>query len=148
EQHGGYPAGWYPLPDGTRERYWDGAAWTDAVRPVGGAPIPPPPAGPPPMSGQPVGPPVSQVYVTSVPNHGPAIASMVLGIVSFAICVVGPVTSIVGLVLGITSLKHVQPRGPKGGRGMAIAGIVLCAVFLGLLVLGLAFTIATSSSYD
>lgn len=26
------PPGWYPLPDGTGSRYWDGQAWTAAVR--------------------------------------------------------------------------------------------------------------------
>ena len=44
-------AGWYPDPAGQpdTERYWDGAAWTQATRPVGGgAPPPPPPPAPAP----------------------------------------------------------------------------------------------------
>ncbi len=32
------PAGWHPQPDG-RDRYWDGAAWTDNFR-VGPTPLP------------------------------------------------------------------------------------------------------------
>ena len=26
------PEGWYPVADGASERYWDGAAWTNATR--------------------------------------------------------------------------------------------------------------------
>lgn len=29
------PAGWYPV-DGGQERYWDGATWTDQIRPTSG----------------------------------------------------------------------------------------------------------------
>ena len=61
-----------------------------------------------------------------------------------------PVTSIVGLVLGITSLRHVPPRGPKGGRGMAITGIVLSGVFIALMafvIVALILT-GTSTNYD
>ena len=56
-----------------------------------------------------------------------------------------------GLILGITSLKHVQPRGPKAGRGMAIAGIVLCAVFIALMAAGLlliSISSSTTNSFD
>lgn len=138
---GGYPAGWYPLPDGIRERYWDGTRWTDSVRPiapVGGA-VPPPPAYPP--SGAPGG------YAASpaqAPNHGPAIASMVLGIVSLGFPCAGFATSIIGLILGIASLPHVQPRGPKRGRGMAIAGIVCSA--LALMVWGVMLLLVIGSN--
>ncbi|MET3962874.1 hypothetical protein ABIE44_002808 [Marmoricola sp. OAE513] len=39
------PQGWYPV-DGGQERYWDGAAWTDQVRPSA-PPAPPVPSGAP-----------------------------------------------------------------------------------------------------
>lgn len=59
-------------------------------------------------------------------QKGMSIASMVLGIVSILAwclpCVGYPVT-IAGIVLGVIGMK-------KGGKGMAIAGIVLCAIFL------------------
>lgn len=67
---------------------------------------------------------------------GLAIASMVLGIVSFALggCLtlftggilgfVFIVLSIVGVILGAVALKKVKD-GVGGGKGMAIAGIIL-----------------------
>lgn len=136
--HGGYPAGWYPLPDGRSERYWDGAMWTDSVRPVapaGGGAVPPPP----PLQGSfpPAFPPAfpqsasgHQMAAGQAKNDGMAIASMVLGIVSLVIPCVGAITSLIGLVLGIVSLGRVQPRGERLGRGMAIAGIVCSSIAL------------------
>ena len=129
------PAGWYPSGDLQNERYWNGTAWTDAYRPRVGVPSPTaspavynPPPGYQPYGYQPYG------YVQA-PNHGPAIASMVLGIVSFLISIFGVVTAIIGLTFGIMSLKECQPNGPKRGRGMAIAGIACSATALGLWLL-------------
>ena len=62
-----------------------------------------------------------------------AVASMVLGIISFVFCwfiYVGGPLAILGLVLGIVSRKK-----NDGGRGMAIAGITISAVSLGLMIL-------------
>lgn len=64
-------------------------------------------------------------------NIGFSIASMVLGICSFlAWCIplFGFPVCIAGLVLGIVGIK-------KGGKGMAIAGIVMCSITL-LLTIG------------
>ena len=76
----------------------------------------------------------SQGYYQSGPtsSHGPAIASMVLGIISLVIWYLGIITGIIGLVLGASSLKHCQPHGPKNGRGMAIAGITCSIIALSL----------------
>ena len=115
-----YPAGWYPHPDGSQERFWDGTGWTDAYRPIVTQ----------------SGPGVQAAF------HGPAIASMVLGIVSIVFWYFGIVTGVIGLVLGVTSLKKVQPRGTKRGRGMAIAGIVCSIVALALWLLILLIVIA------
>jgi hypothetical protein len=52
-------------------------------------------------------------------SKGMAIASMVLGILSLVICWVGWILGVVGLILASVSLgTH------KGGKGMAIAGLV------------------------
>lgn len=60
---------------------------------------------------------------------GLAVASMVLGIVSlvFACCIpyVPVIAAIVGLILGIVSLKK-----NAGGKGMAIAGVVCSIIAL------------------
>lgn len=34
----GPPAGWYPQPGTTDQRYWDGASWTEHTAPIGAAP--------------------------------------------------------------------------------------------------------------
>jgi hypothetical protein len=109
-----YPEGWYPLPDGSQERYWDGIAWTKAYRPRVSTPGQPQAFG-------------SGAYGAQATYHGQAIASMVLGICSLVLWYGGIVTGVLGLIFGAVSLKHCQPRGPKRGRGMAIAGIV-CSI--------------------
>lgn len=61
-------------------------------------------------------------------KKGMSIASMVLGIcgfVAWCLPLIGYPVTIVGLILGITGMK-------KGGKGMAIAGIVMCAITLAL----------------
>ena len=64
-------------------------------------------------------------------TSGLAIASLVLGIAGP--CTVG-LGSIIGLILGIVGLVKIgKSAGAKGGRGLAIAGIVISAI--GLLVL-------------
>lgn len=57
---------------------------------------------------------------------GCSVASMILGIIGFlAWCLplVGFPVCITGLILGILGIK-------RGGKGMAIAGIIMCAVTL------------------
>lgn len=71
-------------------------------------------------------------------SNGFSIASMVLGIVSiiFACCFwpLSFVTGIVGLVLGILSVKQ-----NRAGKGMAIAGIIMCAVAIVLAIVVVIF---------
>lgn len=64
-------------------------------------------------------------------QKGFSIASMILGIVGFiAWCIplFGFPVTIVGLILGILGIK-------KGGKGMAIAGIIMCALTLVLTII-------------
>lgn len=100
-------------------------------------PPPPPPANYPQVVQQAYTPnqPYGQPMVYSqaqAPTHGPAVASMVLGILSLVLWYFGIVTGIIGLVLGASSLKQCQPNGPKNGRGMAIAGITCSIIALSL----------------
>ena len=65
-------------------------------------------------------------YQPAPEKKGQSIASMILGICGFlAWCIplFGFPVCVVGLVLGIVGIK-------KGGRGMAIAGIVMCSITL------------------
>ena len=59
-------------------------------------------------------------------TSGKAIASLVLGICSFVACIFSGIPAI---LLGILGLRDIDdPRKNVGGRGMAIAGIVLGAI--------------------
>lgn len=74
----------------------------------------------------------NEVYSQPVEEKkGLSLTSMILGIAGFlAWCIplVGFPVCITGLILGIIGIK-------KGGRGMAIAGIIMCSITL-LLTLG------------
>ena len=74
----------------------------------------------------------NEVYSQPVEEKkGLSLTSMILGIVGFlAWCIplLGFPVCITGLILGIIGIK-------KGGKGMAIAGIIMCAITL-LLTLG------------
>jgi hypothetical protein len=61
-------------------------------------------------------------------GSGTAIASLVCGIVSWAMCGGGGIVPLIGLVLGISGLKSRQPE-------IAMVGIILNAVVLVLCVL-------------
>jgi Domain of unknown function (DUF4190) len=86
------------------------------------------PYGPPSSQpyGQPYGPPPGQPYGYGYPQasggtNGMAIASLVCAF----LC------SILGLVFGIVALNQINQR-PQGGRGLAIAGIVISIVSIGI----------------
>ncbi|MFJ5678436.1 DUF4190 domain-containing protein [Streptomyces sp. NPDC093097] len=68
-----------------------------------------------------------------LPN-GQAVASMVLGILGLLIIPI--VLPIIALCLGISARRKAD-RGEAGGRGMAIAGIVLGSVGCALAVLAI-----------
>ena len=74
----------------------------------------------------------NEVYSQPVEEKkGLSLTSMILGIAGFlAWCIplVGFPVCITGLILGIIGIK-------KGGRGMAIAGIIMCSITL-LLTIG------------
>lgn len=84
-----------------------------ATRPVGSPGVPAPPAR----------------RHTGGPTNGMAIASMVLGIFW-----AGWIGSILAVVFGHVALKQIE-RTDQGGRGMAVAGLVLGYLGLGILAL-------------
>ncbi len=71
--------------------------------------------------------PVVATNTSTSEKDGKATASLVLGIVSLVIWCVAPITSIVGLILGICSKKS----------GKKVAGIILNAISLGFSIIGL-----------
>jgi hypothetical protein len=85
------------------------------------------PAYPPPGYGPP--PPYPYPYAPPRPTNGMAIASMVLGIVW-----VYWIGSILALIFGYVALKEIRRSG-QSGEGMAIAGIVLGWIGVGVLAI-------------
>jgi serine/threonine-protein kinase len=86
---------------------------------------------------------IQQVLVPQ--RNGGATASLVLGIISvlFGFILVGGITSIIGLVLGITGLRHSEQIPRRIGRSAAITGIVLNSIGM-LFVLIMLIVIANS----
>ncbi|MFW3170337.1 DUF4190 domain-containing protein [Geodermatophilus sp. CPCC 206100] len=99
-----------------------------------GAPYGQPPAGPFPGAQVPYGYP----YAPPQRTNGLAIASMVLGILW-----IYWIGSILALVFGYVARKQIRERGDSGD-GMAIAGIVLGWVGVGILTIALIAAIGTS----
>ncbi len=147
--YGNYPPQGQPWPEQPPDPSYPGYAQPGAYPPppsYGGAPYPPPPPSqapvPPsqPLYGAPnvYVQPAPYPYVVAAPpdpGAGQAVTSLVLGIVSivfaFIPCFgfVSLVTGIIGLVMGILGRKSVTRH------GMAVTGIVLSAISLGLTVL-------------
>ena len=75
-------------------------------------------------------------------TSGLAIASMVVGIVSILVsCILWPLGAVlaaVALVLGIVGLNETSKDPSVGGKGMAIAGIVLGGIGVLLVILAIA----------
>ena len=78
--------------------------------------------------------------MSATSTNGLAIASLVLGILWLFW-----LGSLVGLILGVVALKQIKSRN-QGGRGIAIAGVVLGIVGLVLFVVVLIAGASTGSS--
>lgn len=91
--------------------------------------VPPPPPGYPP-------------YVAHRPGHGKAVASLVLGIASIALCwlsIFDAIPVLLAVIFGVIALNEMRARpqaGPNSGRRLAIAGIA-CAVVGAILAVSL-----------
>ena len=89
-------------------------------------------------------PPQAVVYVQQTKTNGFAIASMILGIVW-----IYWIGSILALVFGYVAKGQIErSAGRQGGKGMAIAGIVLGWIGVGILALVIVFAIAFSDEID
>lgn len=123
-QAGAYPAG----PNGS----YPAGAYPDTAY------APNPPAGYPP-AGHPV--PYSPYgWRAPVPTNGLAVASMVLGILWMFW-----IGSILAVVFGHVARGQIRRSG-ESGDGMAVAGIVLGWIGVGLLVLGIVGSVASGTS--
>jgi hypothetical protein len=135
-------AGWYPDPTARFElRYHNGAAWTadvstNGVRyvdPSGTSPSGRPPAG-------------------AAGRNGPAVAAMVLGIVSIGIgwlpfvVAIGIVASVLAIVLGAVGRARAKRTGT--GSGYALTGLITGLVGALVCVGGVLFTIAFVRELD
>lgn len=88
------------------------------------------------------------------PMSGLAVAGLVLGLV--AICTVfipfmgvgSIIIAIVGLILAAVAVKGTNNKGAKRGRGLAIAGLVLCLVTCGIYVCAQAACVSAVNSAD
>lgn len=109
-----------------------------------------PPVTQPPIAQQPV---MQQVPPTqALPTSGLAIAGMVLGIIALLTVFIpiinfgSPVLAIIGLALSIVGFVGIK-NGKKSGKGIAIAGIALCAIVTVMaLLVSAACSAAVSSS--
>jgi hypothetical protein len=72
------------------------------------------------------------------PSNGMAVASMVLGIVSFPVSLfwcAGTITAILAVIFGFIARARIKRGETLVGGGMALSGIILGFVHLGLIVL-------------
>lgn len=146
--YGSFPGQSQPWPEQPPDPSYPGYQSSSAYPPpppYGATPYQPtqgqPPAAPvPPVYGAPniYVQPAPYPYVVAAPpdpGAGQAVAALVLGIVAIVCAIIpclqliGLVTGIVGLVLGIVSRKSVTRH------GMAVTGIVLSSISIGLTVI-------------
>ena len=135
------PAGWYPDPLRRYEhRYWDGSRWTDHAASGGRTVSDPLEAPTPPRTDVDTAAPSGSTVVhwpeassagTSGSTEGLAIVSLILSIV----WIVG-LGSIAGIITGVMARRRIRDSGgTRTGNGIAVAGIVIGILGLGLTIL-------------
>ena len=82
--------------------------------------------------------PVTQATRTS----GLAVASLVLGILSFPLYFVGVILGVLAIIFGALAIGKTNREPNLGGKGMAVAGLVLgiVAILLWVLLMALVFS--------
>jgi hypothetical protein len=126
------PANWYPAPDDpSRDRWWNGAEWSDTFRPAGQAAVPAPPAYGQPQPYMPVY--GQQQYGAAAPKNNLAIAGLIVSIGSLLIGIYG-VAAIVGIALSGAGRSRARQAAAAGGvevgKSAATAGIIVGIVSL------------------
>jgi hypothetical protein len=130
-----------PQPYGTAQPgAWQQPGWQQPTWQQGAWQPPGPPPGPP-VQGY--GPPAGYPGYPWAPQrtNGMAVASMVLGILW-----IYWIGSILALVFGYIARSQIRERG-EGGSGMAVAGIVLGCVGIGILLLVILVAAAARTGY-
>lgn len=74
----------------------------------------------------------TEVNVVLQRTDGHAIASLILGIVSFVIWPIGIVTSILAVLFGSKARKTIRQDPRIGGDGLAVAGIIIGWIWIGI----------------
>jgi len=76
-------------------------------------------------------------YQQPKPNHPMAVPSLVLSLISYMFC---PLLGVVGMIMGFSALNGVNAEPERyGGKGMAIAGLVLGGIATVLSIAGVLF---------
>jgi len=87
-----------------------------------------------------------------VKTNGFAIASMVLGILGVVLtccCTIFGVLGILAVIFGFIAKKDIRESfGEQKGDGMAVAGIILGFVTIGLIILSIVLSIAGITSFN
>jgi ABC-type Fe3+ transport system permease subunit len=102
--------------------------------------LPPPPPGgtgwgtpPSPPPGYGAAPGYGYGYPAPPKTNGYAIAALICGICSFAVC---GLAALAGIPLGIVALRQIkESQGAEQGRGMALAGVWVSVAYLVVVVL-------------
>lgn len=135
-------AGWYPDPSGRFElRYHNGRSWTADVSADGARYVDPLGTSPP-----------ARAATAGTGRNGPAVAAMVLGIVSIGIgwlpfvVALGIVASVLAIVFGVVGRSRARRTG--AGAGYALAGLITGLVGALVCVGGVLFTIAFVRELD
>lgn len=123
------PAGWYPdNEEPGRDRYWTGTEWTNDTQYVRQQAVQQPAYA---ANAQPTLP------MQAVPQYGYAVQQQVfvvdlrpisgLGVTGFVLSLVFALgfASVIGLVFSLVAMRETAPGGPKKGRGLTVAGLVI-----------------------
>lgn len=128
-------------PYATDAAAWSGPEFGSGAGPAGQDPYGAP-ASPNHQPSHQFGPGFSQpVYAPAPPTSSHAIVGLVLGIASFVFC--AGLTAPLGLIFSILGMREtgVNAAQPKGGRGLAIAGLVVSILGCLVLLLMLAYIV-------